>query len=86
NWKSSTKKMEADIRERKLNRRDQRQKNKLKAQRNWDRAALKRQKVVENAFKSVSRFGWRVQLRFVLIIVPFLVVFILIYMLLKPFL
>ena len=78
--------MESDITERKISRRDDRQENKLKAQRNWDRAALKRQKSVETAFKSVSRFGWRVQLRFVMLIVPLLVVFIVVYILLKPFL
>ena len=85
-WMASTKKTEVDIRERKIQRRDDRQENKLKAQRNWDRAALRRQKGVQNAFKSVSRFGWKVQLRFVMLIVPLLVVFIVVYILLKPFL
>ena len=85
-WKASIRKTEVDTRERKVQRRDDRQEKKLKAQRNWDRAALRRQKGVENAFKSVSRFGWKVQLRFVMLIVPLLIVAIVIYMLLKPFL
>jgi hypothetical protein len=85
-WMASTRKTESDTRSRKIQRRDDRQENKLKAQRKWDRAALRRQKGVQNAFKSVSRFGWKVQLRFFMLIVPLLIVFIVVYILLKPFL
>ena len=88
-WNASNKKMEEDIRtrqDRKVQRRNTRQENKVKNQRKWDRAALRRQKGVENAFKSVSRFGWQIQMRLVMILVPLLIVVILVIVLLRPLL
>jgi len=78
--------IEKKIQDRKIKNREKAFENLDKMQNNWDKVMNKQQKVIEQNFSAVNSFGWKQSMRIILIIVPILVIFIIIFSLIKPFL
>ncbi len=55
-----------------------------KTRKNWTRS-IRRQRNLESFLGSLNRWSWRQQLRFLLIIIPLLVIFIVVFKIIQPF-
>ena len=78
--------MEQNIQKRKIQNRDNMYQNLENIQKKWGKAMDKQQKMIENSFSSVNSFGWKQSMKILLIIVPILVIFIIIFSMIRPFL
>ncbi|UYP48074.1 hypothetical protein NEF87_004359 [Candidatus Lokiarchaeum ossiferum] len=78
--------MEKNIQDRKIQNRDKMYQNLDNMQKRWDKVMDKQQKFIENSFSSVNSFGWKQSMKILLIVVPILVILIIIFSLMKPFL
>ncbi len=78
--------MKQSLYEKKAENRDRFHQNFNQSQKRRDRMNIKRQRNWEVLMKGISRWGWRQQLKFVLIIIPLLIVFIIVFLLVRPLL
>ncbi|WP_457557906.1 hypothetical protein [Candidatus Harpocratesius sp.] len=78
--------MKSALYQKKAEKRDKFHSNLNQAQNRWERVSRKRQRNIEKILKGINRWGWRQQLRIVLILIPLIVVLILVIVLLRPFL
>ena len=60
--------------------------NRFERQEQRAKAAAERQKRIKKTMKNINKWGWRQQLKIVLIILPFLIVLFIIYVLMRTFL
>lgn len=78
--------MKSALYQKKAEKRDKFHTNLNQAQNRWERVSRKRQRNIEKILKGINRWGWRQQLRIVLILIPLIVVLILVIVLLRPLL
>lgn len=78
--------MQQDLYSKKREQRDKFHTNLASTQSKWDRVSRKRQRNIENILKGINRWGWRQQLRIVLILIPLIIVLVLVIILIRPFL
>ncbi|MHA1776155.1 MAG: hypothetical protein ACTSWC_05245 [Promethearchaeota archaeon] len=78
--------MQNDLYQKKSAQRDKFHSNLAATQNKWERVSRKRQRNIEGILKGINRWGWRQQLRIVLILIPLIVVLVLVIILIRPFL
>ena len=74
------------MRERKVQNREKSFENLEKMQKKWDVVMNKQQKSIESSLSSVNSFGWKQSMKGLLIIIPILVILIIIFSMIKPYL
>lgn len=78
--------MKKALYEKKAENRDKFHKNLTETQDRMERVSAKRQRNIERVFKGINKWAWRQQLKIILIIIPLLIVFVIVFLLLRQFL